>query len=111
MSDRGHRGHGYLLLTPANRYASQLAWLPEAVVYKLVSPRLEPAAFSQQLICLDQAPRAPAVLPSDCEQFIYVLSGELRRASTVPGTTCRLGASSTAPPAASSRWWTRRPPE
>jgi (S)-ureidoglycine aminohydrolase len=77
VSDRGHRGHGYVLLTPGNRYASQLPWLPEAVVYKLVSPRLEPAAFSQQLICLDHAPRAPAVLPSGCEQFIYVLSGEL----------------------------------
>ena len=78
MSDRGHRGDVYLLLTPANRYASRLPWLPDAVVYKLVSPRLEPAAFSQQLICLDHAPRAPAALPSDCEQFIYVLSGELQ---------------------------------
>ena len=78
MSDRGHRGHGYVLLTPANRYASRLPWLPDALVYKLVSPRLEPAAFSQQLICLDHAPRAPAALPSGCEQFIYVLSGELQ---------------------------------
>jgi (S)-ureidoglycine aminohydrolase len=78
VSERGHRGPGYLLLTPANRYASQVPWLPEGLVYKLVSPRLEPAAFSQQLICLDQPPRAPAVLPSSCEQFIYVLSGELQ---------------------------------
>ncbi len=78
MSDRGHRGKDYLLLTPANRYASQVSWLPEALVYKLVSPRLEPAAFSQQLICLDHTPRAPAVLPSSCEQFIYLLSGELQ---------------------------------
>jgi (S)-ureidoglycine aminohydrolase len=78
VSDRGHRGDGYLLQTPANRYASPLPWLPEAVVYKLVSPRLEPAQFSQQLICIDRAPRAPAALPPGCEQFIYVLSGELR---------------------------------
>jgi (S)-ureidoglycine aminohydrolase len=78
VSDRGHRGDGYLLLTPANRYASRLPWLPEALVYKLVSPRLEPAAFSQQLLCLDRAPRAPAAVPSGCEQFIYVLSGEVR---------------------------------
>lgn len=78
MSDRGHRGQDYLLQTPANRYASPLAWLPEALAYKLVSPRLEPAAFSQQLISLDHGPRAPAALPSDCEQFVYVLTGELR---------------------------------
>jgi (S)-ureidoglycine aminohydrolase len=78
MSDRGRRGAGYLLLTPANRYASQLPWLPEAVVYKLVSPRLEPALFSQQLLCLDDAPELPAAFPSACEQFLYVLSGELR---------------------------------
>ena len=87
VSDRGHRGDGYVLLTPANRYASRLPWLPEALVYKLVSPRLEPAAFSQQLICLDHAPRAPAVVPSDCEQFIYVLSGELR--ASVDGARAR----------------------
>ena len=74
MSDRGHRGHGYLLLTPANRYASQVSWLPEALVYKLVSPRLEPAAFSQQLICLDQTPE---LRPSS------------RRAASSSSTCCR----------------------
>lgn len=78
MSDRGHRGAGYLLQTPANRYASRLPWLPEATVYKLVSPRLTPAEFSQQLICLDDSPATPAPVPSGCEQFLYVLDGELR---------------------------------
>ena len=92
MSDRGHRGDAYVLLTPANRYASRLPWLPDALVYKLVSPRLEPAAFSQQLICLDHAPRAPAAVPSDCEQFIYVLSGELR--TSVDGVERDLSAGS-----------------
>jgi len=92
VSDRGHRAHGYLLQTPANRYASQVSWLPEGLVYKLVSPRLVPAQFSQQLICLDHAPRAPAVLPSDCEQFIYVLSGELR--ASVDGAQHNLSAGS-----------------
>ena len=78
MSDRGFRGEGHVLLTPANRYASRLPWLPEAVVYKLVSPRLEPARFSQQLLCLDEAPGAPAGPPPGPEQFLYVLSGRLR---------------------------------
>jgi (S)-ureidoglycine aminohydrolase len=78
VSDRGHRGPGYLLQTAANRYASLLPWLPEATVYKLVSPRLEPAEFSQQLICLDDSPAAPAAFPSGREQFVYVLDGELR---------------------------------
>jgi (S)-ureidoglycine aminohydrolase len=92
VSDGGHRGDVYLLLTPANRYASRLRWLPDALVYKLVSPRLEPAAFSQQLICLDHAPRAPAAVPSDCEQFIYLLSGELR--TSVDGVERDLSAGS-----------------
>ena len=96
MSDRGHRGDGYVLLTPANRYASQVPWLPDALVYKLVSPRLEPAAFSQQLICLDHAPRAPAVLPSTASSSSTCCRASCERASTVPDTTCRLGASSTA---------------
>jgi (S)-ureidoglycine aminohydrolase len=78
VSDRGHRGADYLLQTPANRYASQLPWLPGATVYKLVSPRLEPAEFSQQLLCLDDSPSTPAVFPSGREQFLYVLEGELR---------------------------------
>jgi (S)-ureidoglycine aminohydrolase len=78
VSDRGHRGADYLLQTPANRYASQLPWLPGATVYKLVSPRLEPAAFSQQLIHIDGSPAAPAVFPAGREQFLYVLEGELR---------------------------------
>jgi (S)-ureidoglycine aminohydrolase len=92
VSDRGHRGDGYLLQTPANRYASPLPWLPEAIAYKLVSPRLEPAQFSQQLIHLDQGPRAPAALPSECEQFIYVLSGEVR--ASVDGARHDLSAGS-----------------
>jgi (S)-ureidoglycine aminohydrolase len=92
VSDRGHRGDAYVLLTPANRYASRLPWLPEALAYKLVSPRLEPAAFSQQLICLDHGPGAPATLPSGCEQFIYVLSGELR--ASVDGVEHDLSAGS-----------------
>lgn len=77
MTERGHRGRAHVLLTPANRYASRLAWLPEATVFKLVSPRLRPAAFSQQLLRLDTDPTTPRPLPAGGETFLFAWRGAL----------------------------------
>src|SRR6202035_4829198 len=55
-ASRGVRGSSYTLLTPANRYASRLPNLERAHLYKLVTPRLAPAA--------EAAPRPPSARPS-----------------------------------------------
>jgi (S)-ureidoglycine aminohydrolase len=101
VSDRGFRGDGHVVLTPANRYPSRLPWLPEAIVYKLVSPRLEPARFSQQLVCLDEAPAAPAGPPPGPEQFLYLLSGRLRTRLDGAEQELSAGAFSYCPPGGS----------
>ncbi len=75
MSDRGHRGRAHVLLTPANRYPSRLPWLPAHPVYKLASPRLLGARFSQQLLIVENRLDGPAQLPFDVEQFFFVLRG------------------------------------
>ena len=46
VESRGVRGAAYSVLTPANRYASRLPNLRDALVYKLVTPRLAPARFA-----------------------------------------------------------------
>lgn len=90
MSDRGHRGRAHVLLTPANRYASRLPWLPDHPAFKLASPRLPGARFAQQLLVLDSGPDTPAQLPAHVEQFLFVLRGEVTL--TVGGRTADLGA-------------------
>jgi (S)-ureidoglycine aminohydrolase len=73
--DRGRRGPGYTLLTPANRYASRLPELSGSQVYKLVTPRLAPARFGQYLVIAGEAGlQLDAGEPF--EHFFFGLRGE-----------------------------------
>src|SRR4051812_21100988 len=49
-ASRGVRGAAYTVLTPANRYASRLPNLRDALVFKLVTPRLAPARFGEYVV-------------------------------------------------------------
>jgi (S)-ureidoglycine aminohydrolase len=76
-ADRGRRGRGYTILTPANRYASRLPNLRDGLVFKLATPRLAPARFGQYLLTF--APGGGTTVPfaGDLEDFLYVLRGEI----------------------------------
>jgi (S)-ureidoglycine aminohydrolase len=73
--DRGRRGPGYTLLTPANRYVSRLPSLPGAKYFKLVTPRLAPARFGQYLIEAGEQPLSCPVRPG-LEHFLLVMDGD-----------------------------------
>ncbi len=73
--DRGRRGHGYTLLTPANRYVSRLPNLPGASVFKLVTPRLTPARFGEYLAVAGEASVACPMAPGS-EHFLLGMDGE-----------------------------------
>lgn len=51
-SSRGARGRAYTLLTPANRYASRLPNLSDALLFKLITPRLSPARFGEYVVAM-----------------------------------------------------------
>jgi (S)-ureidoglycine aminohydrolase len=76
MPDRGWRDPAYTLLTPANRYASRLAGMPDVTVVKLVTPRLTPSRLGQYL--LDIAPGGGTAAPIDpgLEHFLFGLAGD-----------------------------------
>ena len=76
-ADRGRRGRGYTILTPANRYASRLPNLRDALVFKLATPRLSPARFGQYLLAFDPGGATTAPFAADLEDFLYVLRGEI----------------------------------
>jgi (S)-ureidoglycine aminohydrolase len=76
-ADRGRRGRGYTILTPANRYASRLPNLRDALVFKLATPRLAPARFGQYLLAFEPGGGTTAPFAADLEDFLYVLRGEI----------------------------------
>jgi (S)-ureidoglycine aminohydrolase len=98
---RGRRGVSFTILTPANRYASRLPNLRDALLFKLVTPRLAPARFGQYLVALDAGGGTSTPVESGFEDFLYVLDGEVALhadgldAELRPGSWCYL------PPAAS----------
>lgn len=73
--DRGRRGTAYTLLTPANHYASRLAQLPGATVFKLATPRLFPARFGQYLLEIPTG-GLDAGLEPELEHFLLGLGGD-----------------------------------
>lgn len=74
-SDRGRRGLTYTLLTPANRYMSRRPDLTGAAYYKLVTPRLAPARFGQDLIIAGSNEVVTGIV-SGYERFMIGMSGE-----------------------------------
>jgi (S)-ureidoglycine aminohydrolase len=76
-ADRGRRGRGYTILTPANRYASRLPNLRDGLVFKLATPRLAPARFGQYLLAFEPGGGTRAPFAADLEDFLYVLRGEI----------------------------------
>jgi (S)-ureidoglycine aminohydrolase len=76
-ASRGVRGASYTLLTPANRYASRLPNLRDALVFKLVTPRLVPARFGEYVVALEPGGGTSAPVRPGFENFLYVLAGEI----------------------------------
>jgi (S)-ureidoglycine aminohydrolase len=76
VRSRGVRGATYTVLTPANRYASRLPNLRDALLYKLVTPRLLPARFAQYLIAAEPGGGTAEPVAPGFESFLYVLEGE-----------------------------------
>lgn len=93
--DRGRRGHCWTLLTPANRYPSQLPGLRDGTLHKLVTPRLPGARFAQSLLVLQPGGTLEPCL-ADREHFVYVLDGEV--ALTRAGPDLRSGGYAYRPP-------------
>jgi (S)-ureidoglycine aminohydrolase len=118
-ADRGRRGRGYTILTPANRYASRLPNVRDGLVFKLATPRLAPARFGQYLLAFEPGGCTTAPFAADLEDFLYVLRGEvvLDDGSDMPaGSWCYLppgigfGASAVGDGAA-ELLWVKRPYE
>jgi (S)-ureidoglycine aminohydrolase len=72
---RGRRGASYHVLTPPNRYASRLAALPGATVFKLATPRTGTARFGQYLVELAPGGGAAAPIDAGFEHFLLGLDG------------------------------------
>ena len=77
LADRGRRGRGFTILTPANRYASRLPNLRDALMFKLATPRLAPARFGEVVLALEPGGGTTHPFAADVEDFLYVLSGEV----------------------------------
>jgi (S)-ureidoglycine aminohydrolase len=67
----------YIILRPANRYASRLPNLRDALLYKLVTPRRAPARFAEYLVALEPGGGTSAPVGAGFEDFLYALEGEL----------------------------------
>lgn len=76
-ASRGVRGAAYTLLTPANRYASRLPNLRDALLYKLVTPRLAPARFGEYVVAFDAGGGMSAPMAAGFEDFLYILDGDV----------------------------------
>jgi (S)-ureidoglycine aminohydrolase len=73
---RGVRRAAYTVLTPANRYASRLPNLRDALLYKLITPRLAPARFAEYVVAAQAGGGTSTPVASGFENFLYVLDGE-----------------------------------
>ncbi|MGH2745290.1 MAG: cupin domain-containing protein [Thermoleophilaceae bacterium] len=67
----------YTILRPANRYASRLPNLRDALLYKLVTPRHAPARFGEYLVAMEAGGGTSAPVAAGFEDFLYGLEGEL----------------------------------
>jgi (S)-ureidoglycine aminohydrolase len=67
----------YTILRPANRYASRLPNLRDALLYKLVTPRHAPARFGQYLVALEPGGGTSEPVRPGFEDFLYVLEGDV----------------------------------
>jgi (S)-ureidoglycine aminohydrolase len=67
----------FTILRPANRYASRLPNLRDALLYKLVTPRRAPARFGEYLVALGPGGGTSAPVEDGFEDFLYALEGEL----------------------------------
>jgi len=74
-ADRGRRGRGFTVLTPANRYASRLPNVRDGLVFKLVTPRLAPARLGVSLLAFAPGGGTTAPFAAGLEDFLYVLRG------------------------------------
>jgi len=74
-ASRGVRGASYTVLTPANRYASRLPNLRDALLFKLVTPRLSPARFGQYVVAFEAGGGTSSPVRAGFEDFFYLLRG------------------------------------
>ena len=74
---RGRRRATYHLLTPPNRYPSQLAGWDGTAVFKLATPRTGTSRFGQYLLELEQGGGTTGTVDEGFEHFILSLEGEI----------------------------------
>ena len=67
----------YTVLRPANRYASRLPNVTDALVYKLVTPRLAPSRIGQYVLAFDAGGGTSSPVRAGFEDFLYGLSGSV----------------------------------
>jgi (S)-ureidoglycine aminohydrolase len=92
-TDRGRRGRGYTLITPANHYPSRLPEYGAAPVVQLVTPRLAPSRIGEYLLTLPEG--AAAQVAPGYETFVYGLEGD----ALVDGAPVPAGGFAYLPPA------------
>jgi (S)-ureidoglycine aminohydrolase len=95
-ASRGARGASFTLLTPANRYPSRLPNLRDAILFKLITPRLSPSRFGEYVVAMQAGGGSSALVAPGFENFLYVLHGEVEvladglRERLTPGGWCYL---------------------
>jgi (S)-ureidoglycine aminohydrolase len=67
----------FTILRPANRYASRLPNLHDALLYKLVTPRHAPARFGEYLVVTEPGGGTSTPVAAGFEDFLYAFEGEL----------------------------------
>jgi (S)-ureidoglycine aminohydrolase len=67
----------FTILRPGNRYASRLPGLRDALLYKLVTPRMAPARFGEYVVAFEPGGGTSAPVAAGFEDFLYALEGEL----------------------------------
>lgn len=72
---RGVRGASFHLLTPDNRYGSELPDWPGAGVFKLATPRTGSARFGEYLLDLGPGGGTAGAVGAGFEHFLIVLGG------------------------------------
>jgi (S)-ureidoglycine aminohydrolase len=97
---RGRRGRAFTILTPANRYASRLPNLRDALLFKLVTPRLSPARFGQYLVALEAGGGTSEPVAAGFEDFLYLLEGEVALRADGLDADMRAGGFAYLPPGA-----------
>jgi (S)-ureidoglycine aminohydrolase len=75
MRQEGACGPGFTLITPSNMFASRVTGWRGADVFKLVTPRIGTAQFSQHLVRLQPDGGFTGLDGSPYEHFLYLLDG------------------------------------